>query len=375
MAELEFKQINKYYGDTHIVKGFDLKIEEGEFVVLLGSSGCGKSTTLRMVAGLESISEGDLLIHGRRVNDLEPKERNIAMVFQSYALYPHMTVYDNIAFGLKLSKMDKAEIDEKVNWAAEMLQMSHLLQRKPKDLSGGQRQRVAMGRAMVRTPDVFLFDEPLSNLDAKLRHKMRVEIKALHKELKKTTIYVTHDQVEAMTLADRIVIMHEGVIAQVGSPREIYSRPANTYVAGFIGSPEMNMLSGSMMHEGHQWRFSVQEQDFIADLDIFPADLSGREVVLGIRPGFIHLRREAIPHDCFMTCNARIESIELLGATCNLDCKVGDQDMVAEVPSSDDLKEGDLVQLYLDCKKLHLFDENTGQAILHTCDGFEYPAQ
>ncbi|MEZ8385861.1 ABC transporter ATP-binding protein, partial [Vibrio splendidus] len=242
MAKVEFKNIKKSFGDVEVVKEFDFTVEDGEFVVFLGPSGCGKSTTLRMLAGLESISSGDIVVGGKLMNKVDAKDRDLAMVFQSYALYPHMTVYENIAFALKLKGMPKAEIDVEVLKAAKMLELDPLLNRKPKELSGGQRQRVAMGRAMVRTPKVFLFDEPLSNLDAKLRGVMREEIKHLHRELKTTTIYVTHDQIEAMTLADRIVILKDGYVAQVGTPTEVFQRPANKFVAQFIGNPSMNML-------------------------------------------------------------------------------------------------------------------------------------
>ncbi len=242
MANVSLQQVDKFFGDVHVVRNLDLEVEDGEFMVLVGPSGCGKSTTLRMVAGLESISAGELRIGDRVVNDLTPRERDIAMVFQSYALYPHMTVYENMAFGLRIRRMDKAEIDQRVRQAAGLLGLSELLQRRPKALSGGQRQRVAMGRAVVREPSVFLFDEPLSNLDAKLRVQMRLEVARLHKRLGVTIIYVTHDQVEAMTLADRIAVMHQGILQQCASPDEIYNRPANTFVATFIGSPAMNLL-------------------------------------------------------------------------------------------------------------------------------------
>jgi multiple sugar transport system ATP-binding protein len=247
MASVELTGIHKTYeGDVHVVKGIDLTIEDGEFLVLVGPSGCGKSTTLRMIAGLESISEGELKIGDRRVNDVAPKDRDIGMVFQSYALYPHMTVRENIAFGLVLRKMPKAEIDARVEEVAATLQLSELLNRRPGKLSGGQRQRVAMGRALARSPQVFLFDEPLSNLDAALRVEMRTELAGLHRRLGTTMVYVTHDQVEAMTLATRIAVLHEGVLQQVGSPLDLYQKPANTFVAGFIGSPSMNLIEGEL---------------------------------------------------------------------------------------------------------------------------------
>src|SRR6185369_11484971 len=246
MASVAIRAVRKSYGEVEVVHGITLDIEDGSFVVLLGPSGCGKSTLLRMIAGLETVTKGDIEIAGKRVNDVHPKDRNIAMVFQNYALYAHMNVADNMSFSLKLAKRPQSEIDAQVNWAAKILNLEPYLKRYPRELSGGQRQRVAMGRAIVRDPAVFLFDEPLSNLDAKLRVAMRAEIKALHQRLKTTTVYVTHDQIEAMTMADRIVVMHDGIIEQIGTPLELYDRPANLFVAGFIGSPAMNMLTGTL---------------------------------------------------------------------------------------------------------------------------------
>ena len=250
MAAVAIRGVHKHFGETKVIKGVDVAIADGEFCVLVGPSGCGKSTLLRMVAGLEEISSGTIEIGGKVVNDVPPKERDIAMVFQNYALYPHMKVYDNMAFSLKLAKAERAEIDRRVQEAARILGLSQLLDRYPRQLSGGQRQRVAMGRAIVRDPQVFLFDEPLSNLDAKLRVQMRTEIKELHQRLRTTSVYVTHDQIEAMTMADKIVVMHDGIVEQMGSPLELYDRPANTFVAGFIGSPAMNMLKGAVSAGG-----------------------------------------------------------------------------------------------------------------------------
>lgn len=253
MAKVEFRNLKKSFGDVEVVKQFDFTVDDGEFVVFLGPSGCGKSTTLRMLAGLESISSGEIFVGDKLMNPIDAKDRDLAMVFQSYALYPHMTVYENIAFALKLKGMSKQDIDAEVRKAATMLELEPLLDRKPKALSGGQRQRVAMGRAMVRTPKVFLFDEPLSNLDAKLRGTMREEIKQLHRELKTTTIYVTHDQIEAMTLADRIVILKDGYVAQVGTPTDVFKRPASKFVAQFIGNPSMNMLDAKLEQHENNW--------------------------------------------------------------------------------------------------------------------------
>ena len=365
MAEVIFDNINKFFGDLHIVKDFNLKVEEGEFIVLLGGSGCGKSTTLRMLAGLETITSGDMHIGGRRVNDLEPKERNIAMVFQSYALYPHMSVYQNIAFGLKLSGMEKQDIEQKVKWAAEMLQIEHLLDRKPKALSGGQRQRVAIGRAMVRTPDVFLFDEPLSNLDTKLRNQMRTEIKQLHSKLRKTTLYVTHDQVEAMTLADRIVIMNQGTIEQVGTPQDIYDKPKNTFVAGFIGSPAMNMIECGLQSEGENWQLTVGQQKVaLPKSSVALPESSPSQIVLGIRPGNMHLRPEAVTHQDVLSLKADINTTELLGPTIQITGKVGEQKLTAEVPSKEKPTENTSVDMFVDCRALHFFDQKSGASLV-----------
>src|SRR3712207_4084899 len=279
MAPVEIRDVRKAYGATQVIHGVSIDIQDGEFVILVGPSGCGKSTLLRMIAGLENISDGELRIGPQVMNDVAPKERDIAMVFQNYALYPHMTVADNMAFSLKLKKAPKSEIKSRVDRAAEILGLTKLLDRYPRQLSGGQRQRVAMGRAIVRDPQVFLFDEPLSNLDAKLRVQMRTEIKALHQRLKTTTIYVTHDQIEAMTMADKIVVMHDGVVEQVGAPLELYDRPANLFVAGFIGSPAMNFIHGRI--EGAGFRSAAGA---VLPLARAPAAAEGRPAVYGIRP-------------------------------------------------------------------------------------------
>lgn len=362
MASVEFKNIDKIYsGKTQVVKNFNLKIEDGEFIVFLGPSGCGKSTTLRMLAGLEDISGGEIMIGDNVINDIEPKQRNIAMVFQSYALYPHMTVYDNIAFTLKLSGLNKQEIKNKIRPITDMLQLTPLLDRKPGALSGGQRQRVAMGRAMVRTPEVFLFDEPLSNLDAKLRNAMRTEIKGLHHKLKKTTIYVTHDQVEAMTLADRIVILRDGNIEQVGTPKEIYRTPANEFVAGFIGSPTMNLMQGQINQASGERYVEIAGKGLPLPVNDIPVKI-GQKVLIGIRPNDIHLSADLLEHP--FAIQATVQTCELLGSSINIETKLGEHLLMVESPSSDLIEEGQLIELYIDKSQIHIFDSKTGKAIV-----------
>src|SRR5919109_102122 len=331
MAQVLLKDLNKKYDEVHAVKDVNLHIRDKEFMVLVGPSGCGKSTTLRMVAGLEEITGGEIVIGDRVVNDLPPKDRDIAMVFQNYALYPHMTVYDNMAFGLKMRKFPKAEIAKRVQDAAEILGIQELLKRKPRQLSGGQRQRVAVGRAIVRHPQVFLFDEPLSNLDAKLRVQMRVELKRLHDRLETTAIYVTHDQVEAMTLGDRVVVMKDGWIQQVGEPLELYSRPANKFVAGFIGSPAMNFADvaitgadGAM--RAHNAGFGIDVPRELAPRLLPYAD---REVIVGIRPEDLRVANGSDPPG--LCIDAVVEVVEKLGSEILLDLQVGGQSMVAAV--------------------------------------------
>ncbi|MDR9827627.1 sn-glycerol-3-phosphate ABC transporter ATP-binding protein UgpC [Vibrio sp. FNV 38] len=359
MASVSFRNVDKTYpGNVQIVKNFNLDIEDGEFMVFLGPSGCGKSTTLRMLAGLEEITGGEVSIGDSVVNELKPNERDIAMVFQSYALYPHMTVYDNIAFALKMAGTKKEEIERQVRPVADMLQLTPLLGRKPRALSGGQRQRVAMGRAMVRTPEVFLFDEPLSNLDAKLRNAMRGEIKALHKKLNKTTIYVTHDQVEAMTLADRIVILRDGNIEQVGTPEEIYHSPANKFVAGFIGSPTMNLLPAQLSHkQGWQLRVANQELPLIGRLTVDQE----RPVTMGIRPSDIYLGPDNLAQP--IEVHVVVESFELLGSTIQVTCDFGEHKLVVEAPSSHHVEQGQILPIYIDGAQLHIFDVNDEQTI------------
>ncbi|MGL6313578.1 ABC transporter ATP-binding protein [Vibrio sp. WXL103] len=353
MASVSFNNVDKTYpGNVNVVRQFNLDIEDGEFIVFLGPSGCGKSTTLRMLAGLETITGGEVCIDGQVINNVEPKDRDIAMVFQSYALYPHMTVYDNIAFALKMAGVNKREIERQVRPVADMLQLTPLLSRKPRALSGGQRQRVAMGRAMVRTPEVFLFDEPLSNLDAKLRNAMRGEIKALHKKLNKTTVYVTHDQVEAMTLADRIVILRDGHIEQVGTPEEIYHRPANKFVAGFIGSPTMNFVDAQLSLQGQDWILSLEGASYpLVRQWQHPQPSS---VIIGIRPSDIYLSSDGLSDP--LALEVRVESYELLGSTIQVVCHLEDATLVLEASSDHKVEPGQALKVYVDKNKLHMFD-------------------
>ncbi|MBM4331667.1 MAG: sn-glycerol-3-phosphate ABC transporter ATP-binding protein UgpC [Deltaproteobacteria bacterium] len=328
MAKVVMEKLNKHFGEVKAVRDFDLEIPDKEFVVLVGPSGCGKTTTLRMVAGLEDITSGNIYIDDKIVNQLPPKDRDIAMVFQNYALYPHMTVYQNMAFGLTLRKFPKAEIKQRVKEAAEILNIGELLERKPKALSGGQRQRVAVGRAIVRKPKVFLFDEPLSNLDAKLRVQMRVELKKLHDRLQTTIIYVTHDQVEAMTMGDCIVVMKDGLKQQVGAPLELYFRPANKFVAGFIGSPAMNFMEGELLSE--QGGLFLQTMGFKLKI---PADKAAKlksypekRVIFGIRPEDLPEAPASIPNE---TIEVMVEVLEPLGSEVYLDVKVGETSLIA----------------------------------------------
>ena len=356
MAEIRLEHIEKYFGDVHVVKDLSLYIEDGSFTVLVGPSGCGKTTTLRLIAGLETVTSGKIYIGDQDVTALEPKDRNVAMVFQNYALYPHMSVYDNIAFGLQARKVDKKEIDQRVQRAAAMLGITNLLKRKPKQLSGGQQQRVAIGRAIVRNPNVFLFDEPLSNLDAKLRVEMRTELLKLHRELGATAVYVTHDQEEAMTMGDQIVVMESGVIQQQGTPREIYFRPQNLFVAGFIGSPAMNFLEGRL-----------EQGDFVSPHVRIPLGLQGpdREVILGVRPEDIHLPHALDVSHATPPITARVEVIELLGSRAIVPLRLDDQPMKAVIDERflEQLREGDDIQLVFDRDRLHLFDAATGERI------------
>lgn len=363
MATLKLKDIQKIYdNNVQAVFDFNLQIEDKEFIVLVGPSGCGKSTTLRMIAGLEEISDGELYIDDRLVNNVAPKDRDIAMVFQSYALYPHMTVFDNMAFGLKLRKMPKEEIEQRVREAAKILEIEQYLDRKPKALSGGQRQRVALGRAIVRNAKVFLMDEPLSNLDAKLRVQMRSEIIKLHERLDATTIYVTHDQTEAMTMASRIVVMKDGYIQQIGAPRDVYNHPVNMFVANFIGAPAMNFIYG-VYRDG---RFEVDNRSFFIP-EMYHAELknyNGKEIVLGIRPEDIHYEgivAETFPETPF---DFYVEVSELLGHEFILHGKFGNQPILAKVPSRVNVKAHDTIPLAMAVTKLHFFDKETQKAII-----------
>jgi multiple sugar transport system ATP-binding protein len=363
MAQVVLRSLNKRFDGLHVVKDVNLEIRDKEFVVLVGPSGCGKTTTLRMVAGLESITSGEVLIGGTVVNELAPMDRDIAMVFQNYALYPHMNVYDNMAFGLKMRKLDRTEIGKRVQQAAEILGIEAYLRRKPRQLSGGQRQRVALGRAMVRKPQVFLFDEPLSNLDAKLRVQMRVELKKLHNRLSTTAIYVTHDQVEAMTLGDRVVVMKDGVVQQVGEPLELYNAPVNRFVAGFIGSPAMNFAAVRVSGAKDALRadnagFGIEVP---AEIALRLAPYTDRDVTIGIRPEDLHLANGSDPAGlCF---DAMVEVVEKLGSEILLDVQVGGQTMVAAVEPTVRAKHGDKLRFALRADRLHFFDTTSEVAI------------
>jgi multiple sugar transport system ATP-binding protein len=363
MATVTFDHVNKVYGDFHAVKDLNLEIGDGEFMVLVGPSGCGKTTSLRMIAGLEEITEGELRIGDRVVNDVPPKDRDIAMVFQSYALYPHMSVRENLAFGLKLRKVPKAEIDRRVNEAAETIQLQKLLDRKPKELSGGQRQRVALGRAIVREPAVFLMDEPLSNLDAKLRVQTRAEIARLHQRLQTTIVYVTHDQVEAMTMGSRIAVMSEGLLQQVGTPQTLYDHPLNRFVAGFIGSPSMNFLDVTVEGTGDSARLNGASGWSIPTpprLRAIAGDIAGRTLVAGFRPEHLDIGQPAADQGSFQ---ARADVVEYLGNEELLHVNAADKDVVAIVNSEHRVRPGDIVNLVLSLDKLHLFDAETGESL------------
>ena len=364
MASISFRHVEKTYpGNVTVVPDLNLEIKDKEFVILVGPSGCGKSTTLRMIAGLEDISSGELYIGDRVVNDVAPKDRNIAMVFQNYALYPHMTVYKNIAFGLNLQKLPKDEIDKRVHEAARALDLEHLLNRKPKALSGGQRQRVALGRAMVRNPDVFLLDEPLSNLDAKLRTAMRAEISRLHKRLQTTFVYVTHDQTEAMTMGDRIVVMKDGIIQQNDTPQTLYDYPCNLFVAGFIGSPQMNFVDAVISKSGSGYcaEFCGSKAELPARMNDKLSAYVGKTVVLGIRPEDVNTTGAGEPHHA----DAKIEIAELMGAEINLHVDLKGSKMVVRTGSTYPGREGDTAALVLNVEKIHLFDKETELAIAH----------
>ena len=368
MASLSLRHVTKSYPNGFVaVKDFNLEIADKEFIIFVGPSGCGKSTTLRMIAGLEDISSGELYIDGKLVNDVEPKDRDIAMVFQSYALYPHMTVYDNMAFGLKLRKTPKEEIDRLVQDAARILDLSHLLDRKPKALSGGQRQRVAMGRAIVRTPKVFLMDEPLSNLDAKLRGQMRIEISKLHQRLQATIIYVTHDQTEAMTLGTRIVLMKDGVIQQVDSPQNLYDKPCNKFVAGFIGAPQMNLIDATVAENGADVTLTFENNTITVPAEKAKAlkngGYIGKTVTLGIRPEDLHDDEAFLAESPKSVFEATIRVYEMLGAEVYLYFDINETNCTARVNPRTTARPGDTVKLAMDLDMIHVFDRETEQVI------------
>jgi multiple sugar transport system ATP-binding protein len=350
MALVDIRNVLKSYGTHPVIHGVSVAIADGEFVILVGPSGCGKSTLLRMIAGLEPITAGDIAIGGKVVNDLPPKDRDIAMVFQTYALYPHKTVAQNMGFALQMRKTAKAEIEARVKRAAEILDLIPLLDRFPKQLSGGQRQRVAMGRAIVRDPAVFLFDEPLSNLDAKLRVQMRAEIKELHQRLKTTIVYVTHDQVEAMTMADRIVVMNAGVVEQIGTPLELYDQPANMFVAGFIGSPSMNLLKG-IIRVGAKAQFELANGSFLP-LPKISKSLDGKQAFYGIRPEHLSLGKAGV--------KAQVTVVEPMGSETQLFAKIGDQKIVGLFRDRLMAKPGDTLSILADVNLVHLFNAETG---------------
>ena len=370
MAELSLKHVYKRYPNGfEAVKDFNLDVADKEFIIFVGPSGCGKSTTLRMIAGLEEISEGEFDIDGKRMNDVEPKDRDIAMVFQNYALYPHMTVYNNMAFALKLRKVPKDEINKKVRNAARILDLEKLLDRKPKALSGGQRQRVAMGRAIVREPKVFLMDEPLSNLDAKLRVQMRSEISSLHQRLGATIIYVTHDQTEAMTLGTRIVVMKDGVIMQVDSPQKLYNEPDNLFVAGFIGSPQMNFMDCVCKVEGDKVTLTNGDTTYVMPANKAKAlkdgGYDGKTVVFGIRPDDMDDEPEYLQKHADYKIKAKCTGYELLGSEVLLYYTANGVTMTAKVDSSTPCRYGDDVTVAFDIDKGHIFDKETEQIISH----------
>ncbi len=367
MASLSLRHIYKVYdGNVTAVKDFNLEIEDKEFIIFVGPSGCGKSTTLRMIAGLEDISKGELYIGDRLVNDVSPKDRDIAMVFQNYALYPHMSVYDNMAFGLKLRKTPKEEIKRRVEEAARILGIEQYLERKPKALSGGQRQRVAMGRAIVRDPKVFLLDEPLSNLDAKLRAQMRTEISKLYQRLGTTFIYVTHDQTEAMTLGTRIVVMKDGIVQQVDTPQHLYDLPCNMFVAGFIGSPQMNFINATVSKKGVEYTLDFDKYQVPVPAEKCSAGqldpYVGKEVIFGIRPEHTHDEPEEIAK-AKMLFDAKVDVTELMGAEIYLYVTIAGQSITARVAPTSTAKVGDDIKVCFSLDKLHIFDKDTEQII------------
>ena len=368
MAKVVLENVFKYFDDVVAVKSVNLEIKDKEFVVLVGPSGCGKTTTLRMIAGLEEVSEGKIYIGDRLINDVPPKDRNIAMVFQSYALYPHMKVYDNMAFGLKLRGLPKKEVDERVKEAAESLELTKLLDRLPKQLSGGQRQRVALGRAIVRNPQVFLMDEPLSNLDAKLRVQMRAELQRLHKRLETTIIYVTHDQVEAMTLGQRVAVILNGELQQVDNPVSIYEKPANRFVAGFLGSPQMNFIKGVIRKKVGKYSFEAEAFTFVVppEVDGLLAANVDKEVIFGMRPEDLW----DVPSSTWLeeqhrfNIKVKVDFREMMGSDINVYVKAGKDQMIGRIGTFADPKPGAELDLVMDLRKIHFFDPETQKAII-----------
>jgi multiple sugar transport system ATP-binding protein len=360
MATVTYDHVTKRFGDVMAVKDLDLAVRDAEFLVLVGPSGCGKTTALRMLAGLEEQTSGDIFIGERLVNDVAPKDRDIAMVFQNYALYPHMSVYDNMAFGLKLRGMPKPEIERRVNEVGQLLGLSQLLKRKPKELSGGQRQRVAVGRAIAREPAVFLMDEPLSNLDAKLRIQTRAELQKLHQRIRRTTIYVTHDQIEAMTMGDRIAVMNEGLLQQLDTPENLHERPANLFVAGFIGSPAMNFFPAKVVGSPGQ---AVADAGFFkAPLKGKPAEALGKDVILGVRPEDIDDVTHA-QQDGHLPVDARVDVVEFLGNELQLLLSADGKSFVARVSTDTQTRPGATIRVGFDLRKLHVFDKDTEVAL------------
>jgi len=370
MASLSLKHIyKKYPGNVTAVSDFCLEIKDKEFLILVGPSGCGKTTTLRMIAGLEEITEGELFIGDRLVNDVAPKDRDIAMVFQNYALYPHMTVFDNMAFGLKLRKTPKEEIKRRVEEAARVLEITHLLDRRPKALSGGQKQRVALGRAIVRNPKVFLLDEPLSNLDAKLRAQMRIELTKIHQRVGTTFVYVTHDQVEAMTMATRIVVMKDGLIQQVETPQNLYELPANLFVAQFIGTPMMNIMNGTLDKKGDDvyFTFGSNSLKLPAEKANNPAlkDYIGKEVIGGIRPECLHDEPMYLSSLADSVIQTNVEVTELMGAEIYLYLVTEEQKLIARVSARSTARAGDVIKIAFEASRIHIFDKDTEKCIIH----------
>ena len=373
MASVSLKNVYKIYdGNVVAVNDFNLEIEDKEFIIFVGPSGCGKSTTLRMIAGLEDISKGELHIGDVLANDISPKDRDIAMVFQNYALYPHMTVFENMAFGLKLRKVPKDEIERKVNEAAKILDLTHLLDRKPKAMSGGQRQRVALGRAIVRSPKVFLLDEPLSNLDAKLRAQMRTEISKIHKKLGTTFIYVTHDQTEAMTMGDRIVCMKDGFVQQIDTPQNLYENPVNKFVAGFLGSPQMNFIDAVLKEEYNQYvvEFGGRNQKYQiivpeSKVNESLSDYVGKEIILGVRPESIHDEEMYLSNASTGVIDANVEITEMMGAETYLYLLCEGIPLTARVSPRSTARPGDDIKVAIDPNRIHLFDKETEKAIVN----------